>query len=89
MHASYHIIKRVNGPQAQKRPPPPVVGTEVRAFNATAMLPPNSTVTGSVIGEQAPIKSPLFLALFPRMDEGMIRYSMADVISHRGAPQDA
>jgi len=53
------------------------------------MLPPNPIVTGSVIGEQAPVKSPPFPALSPRMDEGTIRYSIADVISHRCTPRDA
>jgi len=51
--------------------------------------PPNPTVTRSVIGEQALVKSPLFPALSPRMDEGTIRYSIVDVISHRGTPRDA
>ena len=33
-------------------PPPPEAGTEVRAFNATHVLPPNPTVMGNVIGER-------------------------------------
>ena len=43
--------------ERKSAPPPPVVGTEVRAFNATAMLPPNPTATGSVIRQCAPVKS--------------------------------
>ena len=58
-------LERADGPRAQKRLPPPITGTKVRTFNVTAMLPPNTTVTGSVIGEQEPIKSPLFPALSP------------------------
>jgi len=76
------------GLERKSAPPSPDVGTEARAFNATTMLPPNPTVIGSVIGEQAPIKSPLFLALSPRLDKGTTRHSAAGVISHHGTPRD-
>ena len=77
------------GLERQSVPPPPVAGTEARAFNATAMLPPNPTVTESVIGEHAPVKSPLFPALSPRLDEGTTQHSAAGIISHRSTPRDA
>ena len=77
------------GLERKSAPPPPVAGTEARAFDATAMLPPNPTVTGSMIGEQAPVKSPLFPALSPRLDEGTTQHSAAGIISHRGTPRDA
>jgi len=77
------------GLEHKSAPPPPVMGTDARAFNVTAMLPPNPTVMGSVIGEQAPIKSPLFPALSLRSDKGTTRHSAAGVISHRGTPRDA
>ena len=82
-------IKRIDEPRVQKRPPLLVASTEVRALNATAMLPPNPTVTGSVIGEQAPIKSSLFPTLSQRLDKGTTRHSAAGVISHCGTPRDA
>jgi hypothetical protein len=52
-------VKRTDGPRAQKCFLPPIVGTGAKAFNATGMLPPNLTVIGNVIGERAPVKSPL------------------------------
>ena len=82
-------VERINGTRAQKRPPLPVASTEVRALNLTAMLPPNPTVMGSMIGEQAPVKSPLFPALSPRLDKGTTQHSAAGVISHHGTPRDA
>jgi len=48
----------------------------------TAMLPPNPTVTGNEIGEQAPVKSLLFLALSSRLEKSKNRHSAAGIISH-------
>jgi len=64
------------------------MGTGDRAFNAAAMLPPNPTVTRSVIGEQAPIKSLLFPALSSRLEKSMNWHSVAGVISHHGPPRE-
>jgi len=80
-------VERIGKPRAQKRSPPPVAGTGARAFNATVMLPPNPTVTGSVIGEQATVKSPLFPTLSSRLEKGIARHSAAGVISRHGTPQ--
>ena len=52
------------------------------------MLPPNLTVTGSVIGEQAPIKSPLFLASSSRLEKSTTRHSAVGIISHHDTPRD-
>ena len=81
-------VERINQPRAQKRSPPPVAGTEARAFNVATMLPPNPTVTRSVIGEQAPVKSPLFRALSSRLEKSTNRHSIAGVISHRDPPRE-
>jgi len=53
-------LERIDGPRAQNCLLPPVVDMEARAFNASAMLPPNATVTGNVMGGQAPVTSHLF-----------------------------
>jgi len=45
---------RVERPRAQGRRPPPDTGTGTRAFNASAALSPNPSVTGSVIGNKHP-----------------------------------
>ena len=82
-------VEQNGEPRAQKRSLLCVTGTGARAFNATAMIPPNPTVTGSVIGEQAPVKSPLFPDLSLRLEKSIDLYSMADVISHRDPPRDA
>jgi len=55
------------GLERKSAPPPPVAGTEARAFDATAMLPPNPTVTGSMIGEQAPIEIFTFSSFIPKV----------------------
>ena len=47
-------LERIVGSRAQKRLPPSVAGTEATTFNACAMLPPNPTVTGNVIGNKHP-----------------------------------
>ena len=64
------------------------MGTGARAFNATTMLPPNPIVTGSVIAEQAPVKSPLFPALSSRLEKSTTLHSAAGVISHHDTPRD-
>ena len=69
-------------------PVPPIIGTEARAFNVTAMLPPNPIVMGSVIGQRAPVKSPLFLALSSRLEKSTSWHSTAGVISHHDTPRD-
>ena len=57
-------LERTNGPRMQKRLSPPVVGTEARAFNVSAMLPPNRTVTGNVIGNKH-LSNPHLFQLYP------------------------
>jgi len=81
-------VERIDRPRAQKRSPLPIAGTGARAFNVAAMLPPNPTVTGSVIGEQAPIKSLLFSALSSRLEKSMNWHIVAGVISHHGPPRE-
>jgi hypothetical protein len=56
-------VERIDEPRVQERSQPPVAGKGARALNAPAMLLPNPTITGSVIGEQAPVKSLLSPAL--------------------------
>ena len=81
-------LERIGEPRAQKRSPPPVAGIGARAFNATAMLPPNPTVTRSLIGDQAPVKNPLFPALSSRLEKGTTRHSAAGIISLHDTPRD-
>ena len=76
------------GLERKSVPPPPDAGTKARAFNAADMLPSNLTVTGSVIGERAPVKSPLFLALSSRLEKSTYWHSTAGVISHQDTPRD-
>ena len=57
-------LERIDGSRAQKRFPPPVAGMEARAFNASAMLPPNPTVTRNMIGNKHP-SNLHFLQLYP------------------------
>ena len=44
----------IERPRAQGRRPRPNTGTRTRAFNASAALSPNPSVTGSVIGNKHP-----------------------------------
>ena len=50
--------------EAWRRLPPLVAGTRVRAFNASAILPPNPTVTRNMIGNNHP-SNPHFFQLCP------------------------
>ena len=47
-------LVRIERPRAQGCRPPPDAGTGTRAFNAPAAFSPNSSVTGSVIGNKHP-----------------------------------
>ena len=47
-------LVRIERPRAQGRRPRPNTGTRTRAFNASAALSPNPSVTGSVIGSKHP-----------------------------------
>jgi len=75
-------LGRIDRPRAQRYHPPPVAGTGARPFNAPAILSPNLTVVGNVIGSKHP-SNPHFSQLYPldKQEYKLAQCDSRDVVS--------